>query len=411
MKPNPIWTLVGLLWFVAALNYLDRQLMYSIFPLLQADLKLSNMELGLLSTSFLWVYALCSPLSGFLADRLGRVPVIVGSLLVWSAVTWATGHAGSTSELLLARALMGISEAAYLPAALALINDYHGEKTRSLASGLHQSGIYFGAMIGGAVGGWLGQRYGWRFAFNVLGVLGMIYAGVLWLALPHLRSEPGRALGPPLNLLKSVGHLFRLPGYPIMLAVFGLTSAAGWVIYTWLPLYIYETFHTSLTGAAVSATLYFQVASFGGVLIGGTVADHWSRTNGNARVLTQAAGLVLSAPFLFLSGSTSSLAVLVVGMVVLGLGRGFYDCNIMPLLCRVASPEIRATGYGVFNFVGTMVGGVTALAAGALKHAFGLGVSLQMAAVGWLIAGLLLLGLTRARRARSVERPAVRGPI
>src|ERR1035437_8217872 len=172
MKPNPIWTLVGLLWFVAALNYLDRQLMYSIFPLLQADLKLSNMELGLLSTSFLWVYALCSPLSGFLADRLGRVPGIVGRLLGWSAVTWATGHAGSTSELQLARALMGLSQAAYLPAALALHNDYHGEKTRSLASGLHQSGIYFGAMIGGAVGGWLGQRYGWRVAFKVLGVLG-----------------------------------------------------------------------------------------------------------------------------------------------------------------------------------------------------------------------------------------------
>ena len=166
------WLLVAFLWVVALLNYLDRQVIFTLFPLLRADLGLTNIELGLLSTVFLWVYAILSPFTGFLADRFGRERLIIVSLFVWSAVTWATALSHSVGALLLARGVMGLSEACYLPAALALINDHHDDRTRSRASGLHQSGIYFGAIAGGTLGGWMGERLGWRMVFMVLGAAG-----------------------------------------------------------------------------------------------------------------------------------------------------------------------------------------------------------------------------------------------
>jgi len=140
-KTHYAWALVALLWVVAMLNYLDRQVIFSLFPPLQKEFNVTAAQLGLLSTFFLWVYGIVSPLGGFLADRYSRKKIIILSLAVWSAVTWLTGHVTSFNQLLGARALMGVSEACYIPAALALIADHHGERTRSLATGLHQSGI------------------------------------------------------------------------------------------------------------------------------------------------------------------------------------------------------------------------------------------------------------------------------
>jgi MFS family permease len=164
---NP-WLLVALLWVVAVLNYVDRQAIFSVFPLLEAELKVPAVQLGLLTTVFAWVYGLVSPFAGYVADRFGRVRMILLSLLVWSVVTWLTGHAGNIGQLLRSRSLMGISEACYIPATLGLIADYHGARTRSLATGLHQSGSYIGVIIGGAGGGWLGQDFGWHPAFTLM---------------------------------------------------------------------------------------------------------------------------------------------------------------------------------------------------------------------------------------------------
>jgi len=160
LRPDPrmrparyAWLVVVLLWVVALLNYVDRQVIFSVFPLLKADLQFSDVQLGLLSTIFLWIYGVLSPVAGFLGDRFGRKPVIVASISMWTIVTWATGHARNFEQLILTRALMGLAEACYLPAGLALIADYHGKNTRSLATGLHQSGLYAGVAVGGAAGG------------------------------------------------------------------------------------------------------------------------------------------------------------------------------------------------------------------------------------------------------------------
>jgi MFS family permease len=394
---NP-WLLVALLWVVALLNYLDRQVVFSLFPMLRVDLHASDFELGLISTVFLWVYAFLSPFTGYLADRFGRARVIVISLLVWSSVTLLTAQARSIEEMICARALMGLSEACYLPAALALIVESHRPNRRSLATGLHQTGLCAGMVFGGVLGGWMGEHYGWRPLFLMLGAVGIGYFFVLYPLLRQVRTshgEPGRP-----NFLTSLRTLARIPGYPSLVAAFTATSISNWLIYTWLPLFLYEKFGLSLTEAGFSASFYLQAATYGGILVGGWAADRWSRHTNRGRLLTQVAGLACSAPFLIVVGVTPSYVVLIAALLAVGIGRGLYDCNTMPVLSQVAAPEIRATGFGVFNLFGCLAGGLTAMSAGYLKSAFGLSAAFQMAGSILLLASVLLW---RVRLGTAVE--------
>ncbi|MEO8370521.1 MAG: MFS transporter [Candidatus Solibacter sp.] len=386
-----IWILVAVLWVVALLNYVDRQVIFSLFPLLSKDLDLSPVQLGLLSTVFLWVYGILSPFAGFAADRFGRVRLIAASLLVWSAVTLATGVSRTYPQLVAARGLMGLSEACYLPAALALIAQYHGSGTRSLAIGLHQSGLYLGLILGGVAGGWAGEHYGWRAPFLALGAVGILYVAVLALffraAPPALESTPAHRI----PFRAAVLELWRLPGFGTMMAVFSAMSIANWLVNTWLPLYLYERFHMSLTEAGFTATFYIQGASVAGIVLGGWLADRWSVRNPRGRIHTQAAGLIVASPFLFLLGHTDTRIVLIAALVLFGAGRGFYDCNTMPVLCQVARDDLRSTGYGLFNFAGCMVGGIVAALAGALKNALGLAAAFQIAAAIPCLSSVLLM--------------------
>lgn len=400
MNLNPAryaWILVGLLWVVALLNYVDRQIIFSVLPLVKADLHLSNVQLGLLGAVFIWVYGLLSPVAGYLGDRFGRVRIILISLLVWSAVTWATGLARTAGELMWARGLMGISEACYIPAALALIADHHGERSRSLATGLHFSGVYVGLVLGGAGGGWMGEQYGWRAPFTLLGIAGLAYAVLLKFA---LREHAAAAPSPP-RLLASLRELVRLRGFITLTLIFSTTSIANWIVYTWLPLYLYERFGMSLAGAGFAATFYIQAGSVAGILLGGRLADGWARRSPSGRLLTQAAGLSAAAPCLFLAGSTPVLAFVIAGLLLFGIGRGMFDCNAMPVLCQIARPGLRSTGYGIFNCVGCLIGGVMAALAGALKTALGLTAAFQLAAVILFLSALVLarLRLTPGRPA------------
>ena len=171
------WLIVALLAPVALLNYLDRQMLASMkFSVMRdvADIG-SEANWGRMLGQFKLVYAFLSPVGGWLADRFGRRFIICGSLFAWSAVTWWTGHVTSYAELLTARSLMGISEAFYVPAALALIADYHTGPTRSRAIGVHQMGIYCGVIVGGFTG-YIADAptLGWRWAFDACGVAGML---------------------------------------------------------------------------------------------------------------------------------------------------------------------------------------------------------------------------------------------
>jgi MFS family permease len=384
------WLLVGLLWVVALLNYLDRQVVYSLFPLLERDLHAGSVELGLTSTVFLWVYGFLSPFAGYLADRFGRLRIIVLSLVVWSAVTWATAYAATVPQLLATRALMGVSEAFYLPAALALIVEAHGERSRSLATGIHQSGLYTGMALGGGWGGWMGEHYGWRSIFAILGGAGMAYVLLLYAVMRPIRARQPTAAEPP-NFGQALSRLLALPDFRIMAGVFMIFGLASWIVYTWLPLYLYERFGMSLTRAGFSATFYIQAASYGGILAGGFMADRYSRASARSRILTQSLGLAVGAPFLFVIGVTTSHALLIAALITYGLGRGLYDANTMPALSQIAAPELRATGYGLFNLASCLVGGAGAAAAGSLKPLVGLSAAFEVCGALLLTGAFLLL--------------------
>ena len=394
------WTLVALLWVVALLNYLDRQVLFAVFPLLTAELHVSSVQLGFLGTSFLWVYALLSPFGGYVADRFGRRRVILVSLIVWSVVTWLTGEARSYGELVMARGLMGISEACYLPAALAMIADYHGVSTRSRAIGLHQSGLYAGIVLGGFGGGWMGDRFGWRAAFLVLGIVGLAYGGVLFFGLKETPEQNSSSSDERTPFASAIHELLASGRFLTVLGANSLVSVAYWCVYTWLALYLYQQFGMSLTAAGFSSTFYIQAGSLAGILSGGWLADRWARRNAQGRVLTQMIGLGAAAPFLFLVGATDSRWVLLPCLLLFGLGRGFFDCNLMPVLCQIVSPKLRATAYGILNLFSCLMGGGMAVAGGFLKDSIGLGKTLELSA-GMLVGAAVWLWALRVPNTRA----------
>ena len=390
------WMVVALLWPVAMLNYLDRQMVSTIRASIMADIPTiaNDREFGTLMAVFMWVYAFLSPVGGFVADRLNRRWTVIGSLGVWSAVTWLTGQATTYSQMLCFRALMGISEAFYIPAALALIADFHAGTTRARAVGVHQSGIYAGLALGG-IGGYIAQTSSWRNCFNWFGLAGVVYAVVLMLALRDAPAANDAAA--PQKQSVTIGATLRAlwsrPAFWVLVIYFTLPAIAGWATKNWLPTFLADTFRLKEGPAGLSATGYIQLASFAGVLLGGAIADIWMRATPRGRIYTSAVGVFLLVPALLGLGWAWSLTAAVASMILFGIGWGFYDCNNMPILCQIARPEHRATGYGCMNFVSISVGAGATVALGWMRdHGIKFSVAFAVsAAVALLSAGLILL--------------------
>ena len=351
------WTVVALLLPVALLNYLDRQMLAAMkFSVMAAIPDIgSEANWGFLPAAFKWVYAFLSPVGGFLADRFGRRKVIGMSLFVWSAVTWATGHVHTFDQMIVTRALMGISEACYIPAALALIVDFHPGPTRSRAIGIHQMAIYIGIMIGGFSGYVADQpNLGWRFAFETAGAVGVLYAIPLFFL---LRDPPRPAIAVARSsVVASVGELFSNRYFILMVLYFTLPALAGWIVKDWMPAILKQQFAIGQGKAGVSATLFVNVASLIGTLTGGWLADRWMRRSERGRINVSALGVCCLVPALFGVGNAGSLGVAVAFLMLFGLGWGFYDCNHMPILCQIVRPGLRATGYGFMNLVSISCG-------------------------------------------------------
>jgi MFS family permease len=308
---------------------------------------------------FKWVYAFLSPIGGYLADRFSRRYTICGSLFVWSAVAWWTGHTTTYNELLWARSLMGISEAFYIPAALALITDYHTSRTRSRAVGLHQMSIYCGVIVGG-FGGYVADspNLGWRFAFDVCGIFGMLYALPLVLLLRDAARSPATTAVPKTSPLRAMRELLANLSFILLVLYFTLPALAGWVVRDWMPAILKQQFQIGQGQAGVSATLFWQVAAIVGAILGGWLADRWMRRHARGRIYVSALGMCFIIPAMFGVGNAGSLAVAVGFLMMFGLGWGFFDCNNMPILSQIVRPELRATGYGVMNLVSISCGGL-----------------------------------------------------
>ncbi|MDQ3622212.1 MAG: MFS transporter [Verrucomicrobiota bacterium] len=355
------WLVVALLVPVAMLNYLDRQMLAAMKFSVMEEIPSIGLEAnwGKILALFKWVYALLSPIGGYLADRYSRRHVIAGSLFVWSGVTWATGHVTTYDQLLVTRAAMGVSEAFYIPAALALIADFHLGPTRSRAVGLHQMGIYTGVIIGGFSGYAADSAsLGWRWAFDTCGIVGILYAAPLFFFLKNAPHPAGKRQH--LSPAGTLRELLTNGSFILLVLYFTLPALAGWVVRDWMPAILKAEFHIGQGKAGVSATLYWQVAAIVGAIIGGWLADRWMRRTERGRIFVSAIGMSLIVPAMFGVGvapQTGLLWVAIAFLVLFGLGWGFFDCNNMPILCQIARPELRATGYGIMNLVSISCGG------------------------------------------------------
>jgi predicted MFS family arabinose efflux permease len=369
--PFRAWLVVALLAVVACLNYLDRIMITTMRESIVGAIPMSDAQFGLLTSVFLWVYAFTSPVGGFLADRLSRARIIIGSLFLWSAVTWLTAHATTFNGLLLTRALMGLGEACYIPAALALISDYHRGPTRALATGIHMIGISVGQGLGG-LGGLLAERHDWTYAFNLFGYLGMAYSVLLVFTLRDLPPEAAATADagqPRVTFREAVTSLFASPGYRMALAYWGLVATATWAVIGWLPTLLGEKFHLSQGTAGLSATGYLQPASWVGLIVGGILSDYASRKSERGRLYVTILGLCLAAPSIFLGVNTTVFWAAIAGFMLWSFGTAFANANMMPILCQIADARYRATGYGILNLCSCIVGGVTIYLGGALRDA------------------------------------------
>jgi MFS transporter, Spinster family, sphingosine-1-phosphate transporter len=365
------WFVVALLVPVALLNYLDRQMLAAMKFSLMADIPEIGTEAnwGKILALFKWTYALLSPIGGYLADRFGRRHVIAGSLVVWSAITWATGQVTTYDGLLATRAIMGISEAFYIPAALALISDYHRGATRSRAVGLHQMGIYAGVIIGG-FSGYAADNpaLGWRWMFEMCGLAGVLYAVPLFLLVknhPAPAAQPANAS--PAGALR---ELLTNPSFLLLVLYFTLPAMAGWIVRDWMPAILKTEFGIGQGKAGVSATIYWMLAAALAAFAGGWLADRWMQYTPRGRIYTSAIGMALIVVAMMgvgYSPQTGMLGVAIGFLILFGLGWGLFDSNNMPILCQVARPHLRATGYGLMNMVSISCGGLADLGFGILR--------------------------------------------
>ena len=357
------WIVVALLWVVALLNYMDRQMLSTMKPSMQTDIPelQSAANFGYLMAIFLWIYGFMSPVSGIIADKINRKWLIVGSLFVWSAVTFAMGYATTFNQLYWLRAIMGVSEALYIPAGLSLIADYHSSKTRSLAVGIHMTGLYMGQALGG-FGATIADNFSWQQAFHSFGIIGIVYSVVLILFLREktVPDEPiTDAINPIKNktpLLKGLGLLLTNISFWIILFYFAVPSLPGWGVKNWLPTLFSENLGIDMSKAGPISTITIACSSFIGVIFGGILSDRWVQKNIRGRIYTSAIGLALTIPALVLIGYGHSLMHIIGAAFCFGFGFGMFDANNMPILCQFVSRKYRATAYGLMNMVGVFAG-------------------------------------------------------
>jgi MFS family permease len=410
-NPYYKWVVVGVMWLIACLNYTDRMTIFSVFPVLQKQMGLSNIGLALIGSSFLWVYAVFSPVGGYLGDRFPRRRVILVSLVLFSLVTFGTGLARSGNELVALRCLLGVSEAVFLPPALAYIASYHSDSTRSLANSIALSGLTAGAGLGSWYGGFMAEHYSWRIGFFLLGGVGMLIAVFSMLV---LRPDA------PVAIARSPEMATELPGQKILAILktptavsliflaFAL-SLTSWPTHSWLPTYIFENFKLSLTRAGSIVTFFAALPALVGGIAGGILADRWSRHDVRGRMAVQVIGFSIMAPTMLAIGFMPSAATVAGVLLVYSIARGMLEGNSMPLFCSVLPPNRWSMAYGLYNTAGTLAGSLGIFLVGLQKASWGIGYTLSaMSALLFIALGVTAMTTFRylatdIQRQREVE--------
>lgn len=396
------WVVVALLWVVALLNYMDRQMLSTMQEAMKVDIvELNKAEaFGALMAIFLWIYGFMSPVAGMIADRFSRKWLVVGSLFVWSAVTYLMGYADNFHELYWLRAVMGISEALYIPSALSLIADWHQGKSRSLAIGIHMTGLYVGQAIGG-FGTTVAAIFSWHSTFHWFGIIGIVYSLILVVT---LRENPAHALVKEIpiasgekkrSLFSGLSVLFSTWAFWIILFYFAAPSLPGWATKNWLPTLFSESLNIPMSEAGPISTITIAFSSFIGVIVGGILSDRWVQKNIRGRVYTGAIGLGLTIPALMLLGFGHSFAAVIGAGLLFGIGFGIFDANNMPILCQFVSAKHRGTAYGIMNMTGVFAGAAVTELLGKWTDGGNLGQGFAMLSIIVLVALALQLYFLR----------------
>lgn len=398
------WLVVALLWVVALLNYMDRQMLSTMQDAMKLDIvELQKAEaFGALMAVFLWIYGLVSPFAGVVADRVSRKKLVVGSLFVWSAVTYLMGYASDFTQLYWLRALMGVSEALYIPSALSLIADWHEGKSRSLAIGIHMTGLYVGQAVGG-FGATIAATFSWHSTFYWFGIIGIAYSVVLALLLhdkPKVVDAVAASPNPATlmkkeSLWRGLSVVLSTWAFWVILIYFAVPSLPGWATKNWLPTLFADSLGLDMAQAGPMSTITIAASSFVGVLLGGVLSDKWVLRNIRGRIYTSAIGLGMTIPALVLLGFGHSVVAVVGAGMLFGIGFGMFDANNMPILCQIISAKYRATAYGVMNMVGVFAGAAVTQLLG--KWTDGGNLGMGFAVLGGIVIVALVLQLVCLR--------------
>lgn len=395
LLPAAAWTTVALLWLAGGSNYLTRIALTTMRGSIVEDIPMTDAQFGLLTSGFLIIYAAASPFGGFLADRFSRRRVVIGSLFAWSAITWLTAYARTFEQFFFLRTLLGLSQAFYIPAAVALIVDYHRGPTRALATGIHLTGMVVGAVVGG-VGGWLAERHGWSYAYASIGLPNLLFGVLLILFLkdaPRERLAEAGPAGAPgkIRLVEAARSLARPGPFYYVIGCLGVQGAVSWVIIAWMPTVMREQFKLGQGTAGLSVLACLYVAQTIGLLGGGYWSDRRSLVNPRARIIMPAVAILLTAPVFLLTGWFQHIGFTMLSLGMYGLAMGFLGANTMPIICLVVDLRYRATAMGVLNCCTAVTGSLAIYGVGALRDAqVGVNLILSFAAVGVFVCGGLL---------------------
>ncbi len=385
----PEWALIAFLWLCYALNHADRQVVYTLFPALQKTFGYSDTVLGLTGALFLWVYGACSPIAGILGDRWSPPKLVVGSLALWSACTMLSGFAPNGTALLICRALLGVSEAFFMPAAFALMANAHGPETRSRAVALFATSQMAGVAVGGSLSGYIAERLHWRVSFWLLGACGLLFAIPLWRFLRSVPPHFHRSGTAAPATLKSFTTLFRIPSLRIVTTYIAVATFGLYLVYTWLPTFLFDKFSIGLARAGFEASVYPQIGSAAGLFIGG-IRRH------SARFWIILTAFLGGGPSIYLIGSGVTLLATRIAAMAFGCFAGFIAANQAPSAFDVVPASQRASAVGVLNLVGSTISGFAPFLGGRARRTIGVGQLMAYTSVVYMAtAGLALYAIVR----------------
>lgn len=390
------WTLLVLLSLAFVLNYTDRQVVFAIFPVLRREMFFSDVQLGLAGSLFTWTYSISMPLSGRIADFVPRHRLVIAALVLWSIATLGTGLSHSIGQFLSFRVLMGVTESLYVPAAVAMISKAHSHGTRSRALSIHGLAQFTGITFGGWYGGWAADHIGWRTGFSSLALAGVLYSLFLTWRFHRLESDDQQTQTSP----TTPAEVLRSRSYLALCSAFSSFCAMLWILYSWLPTYIYDKFHLSLAGSGLTATLYLQCSSALGALIGGFVGDFSADRYRNGRFRVVAVALFLCAPFAAGIYGAESLKVLELSACCFGIFAGFFMANVFASAHDIVSQPNFGFATGLLNMAGGLGAGAAVFITGLLKHSLGMSNLMFAATVAAMLTAILLALTVKKTRIR-----------